>query len=416
MKFTTNNFKSLFIIFVISILIIHIIVYTYCRLTGNKLEFFANTDYNVSPRNRRILMLYTGGTIGMVETKDGNEPKKGFLQEQFKKYIDIQGQSSQISQYDIKSYDPLLDSSNMSINDWNKIIKDINDNYGNYDGFIVIHGTDTLAYTASALSFALQNLGKPVVVTGSQIPLQKLKNDGYDNLLTALILVSQTSIPEVMVVFNNQVFRGNRSKKISSNKIDAFSSPNMPPLGNFGYLTTAKVEWKWTVGPNIDYSKIFNNKQGEFSVQYYNPNREVSVIFLTPGFNFKNVVNHVDSNPNISAVILQTFGIGDGPTGNKEFLDMLKALNDRGILILNISQCIEGHIDTGDYETGKTMKKYRVISGEDMTLEAGYAKLLYLLTKYNNNDMLYSANDTITNMLKTSIRGELSKHPTAFEM
>jgi L-asparaginase len=386
-----------------------------------KWEVNSNDNYNVDAQKRKLLLIYTGGTIGMVESKDGNVPKKGYLQSKLTQFLKTGISSSskeQISDYDIIAYDPLLDSSNMSVKDWNKIIKTINDNYNNYDAFIVIHGTDTLSYTASALSFGFQNLNKPIIVTGSQIPLQKLLNDGWDNLITSLMLASQTDIPEVMVVFDNQVFRGNRSKKISSNKINAFKSPNYPNLGNFGYLTTERTSSnKWSVSPNLNIRKIAGKPRGEMKAILYNEKNEVIVIFLTPGFNPNNIISEIKANPNIRGAILNTFGIGDGPTSSKPFLNMLAELNNHNILILNISQCIEGHIDTGDYETGKTMTKYNLISGNDMTIEAGYAKLLHLMSKYDDsNGELYDNKKNIEKLLVTSMRGELSTEPTSFEM
>lgn len=369
----------------------------------NKKEFFASNT--IDPQKRRILILYTGGTIGMVESKDGNVPKKGFLKQQMDKILSMHKNRKEISPFTIKEYDPLLDSSNMSISNWNKMIGDIRDNYENYDSFIVIHGTDTLSYTASALSFAFENLSKPVIVTGSQIPLEQLKNDGGNNLLASLIVASSSTIPEVMVVFSNKIIRGNRSKKISSNKLDAFKSPNIRNIGNFGY--TAK--------PNYNEQMIRGSTMGLFSAQLYDENKEVMVIYLTPGFNFKNVETIINNNSNIRGVVLMTFGIGDGPTGNDDFLHMLKSLNDKGIIILNISQCIEGHIDTGDYETGSTMVKYKVISGNDMTLEAGYCKLLYLLTKHEHGNLMYSNETIIHNDLVSNLRGELSENSTSFE-
>jgi len=353
----------------------------------------------VSPKHRKILILYTGGTIGMSETTEGKEPLEGYLESQLKEYLKLYPTTDLISKFEIKSYDPLLDSSNMSSKDWNKILRDIKHNYTKYDAFIVIQGTDTLAYTASALSFALQNLNKPVIVTGSQIPLSTIKNDGYNNLLGSLLLASQTNIPEVLVVFDNKILRGNRTKKISSNKIGAFSSPNHEPIGSFGYLTT----------PSLNTNLIHTNTRGVFKVQFYNISTEVIIIYLTPGLNYKNIINLVSSNSNIKGAIINSFGIGDGPTSNTDFLHMLAILNDNNIIILNISQCIEGHIDTGDYETGKTLTKYHVNSGQDMTMEAGYTKLLYLLSKYNNED-------TIINYLTRNLRGELSINPTTIEM
>lgn len=399
-----SNLRKIFLALIICVLIFYAYNYMFRKIKYGS-EFFSSSL--VVPEKRRILILYTGGTIGMVESKDGNVPKKGFLKQQMDKILVMHKNRSEISPFTIKEYDPLLDSSNMSISDWNKMIVDIRNNYEKYDSFIIIHGTDTLAYTASALSFALQGLNKPVIVTGSQIPLEQLKNDGANNLLSSLIVASSSTIPEVMVVFSNKIIRGNRSKKISSNKLDAFESPNLRNIGNFGYAAK----------PNYNNAIIRSagDVNGAFQSQLYDEKKEVLIVFLTPGFNFKNVETMVSSNPNIRGVVLQTFGIGDGPTGNDDFLHMLKTLNDKDIIILNISQCIEGHVDTGDYETGSTLIKYNVISGNDMTLEAGYCKLLYLLTKYESGDQLYSNASLIENDLARDLRGELSEKSTSFE-
>lgn len=399
-----KKLRHFFLMIILIILVFSILHYfNKIRYGLNPRELFSSTL--IQPEKRRILILYTGGTIGMVESDKGNVPKKGYLKQQLDKILSMHKNRREISPFTIKEYNPLLDSSNMSISNWNKMIEDIQNNYDKYDSFIIIHGTDTLSYTASALSFAFDNLSKPVIVTGSQIPLEQLKNDGSNNLLASLIVASSSTIPEVMVVFSNKIIRGNRSKKISSNKLDAFESPNIRNIGNFGYAAK----------PNYNQALIRNSGMGLFSAQLYDVNKEVMVIFLTPGFNFKNIETMVGGNPNIRGVIIQTFGIGDGPTGNEDFLHMLKTLNDKNIVILNISQCIEGHIDTGDYETGSTLLKYKVVSGNDMTLEAGYCKLLYLLTKYENGNLMYSINQLVENDLVKDIRGELSEKSTSFE-
>tara|TARA_Y100000590_G_C15725557_1_gene1015128 strand:- start:1302 stop:1850 length:549 start_codon:yes stop_codon:yes gene_type:complete len=164
--------------------------------------------YKVNPSGRKILMLYVGGTIGMVESKSGYVPKKGYLEKQLNDILKIHPKSKMIAEFHVKEYSPLLDSSNMSLKNWNQIITDIKDNYDKYSAFIVIHGTDTMAYSASAVSFALENLNKPVIFTGSQIPLQRVRNDGQNNLICSLVLASNYSIPAVMIVFAGLILRG----------------------------------------------------------------------------------------------------------------------------------------------------------------------------------------------------------------
>lgn len=372
-----------------------------------------DTLFKVDVKDRRILILYTGGTIGMVETIKGHIPKKGYLQRKLKNYLKTNNSKDShepLSKYDIISLDPLLDSSNIHIKDWNRIISKINKYYHQYSAFIIIHGTDTLAYTASALSFAFENLDKPIIITGSQIPIQNLKNDGWNNLITSLILASQTHIPEVLVVFSDHVLRGNRSKKISANKIDAFESPNYEKLGNFGFLTSKKNPYNWTLEAALLKKENYSSQRNDerFTATFYNENIEVIIIYLTPGFNPENIIHMIGKNRNIKGAILVSFGVGDGPTSDKNFIRMLSVLDKHHIIVLNITQCVSGHIDSNDYETGIMLQKYNVISGNDMTLECGYAKLLYLLSKYRLNN--------IGPLLETSIRGELSPTPTSFEI
>jgi L-asparaginase len=303
-----------------------------------------------------------------------------------------------ISKYDIKEYYELVDSANMSIDIWNMIITDIVNNYNNYDGFIIIHGTDTMSYTASAISFALNNLNKTILITGSHIPIIEKKSDGINNLISSLLLVSNFNIPEVLIVFANQIIRGNRSKKTSSNNCNAFSSPNFNILGEF--CTTSL--------PKIDYSLILKSNNEELSYQLYNTNIYVNILVLTPGFDFINFQNNISNNSNIKGIVINTYGKGNGPTSNKEFIKLLNLINKAEIIMLNISQCIYGVIDTTYYVSGRKMDKNNIINGNDMTLEAGYCKLLYLLQKYNDKLLFKEKYNLIKNELLTNIRGELS--------
>ena len=350
-------------------------------------------DYIVKPQNRKILILYIGGTFGMENTSQKFFINKDIIQEK------IKNNNNFISKYEIKEYDPLIDSSDISIDIWNKIIKDIANNYNNYDGFIIIHGTDTMAYTASALSFALNNLDKTIVITGSQIPITEIKNDAIDNLISSLLLVSNFNIPEVLIVFDNKIIRGNRSKKISSNKINAFASPNFENIGLFDN----------NILPKINYSILLKFNKKEFYYQLYNKDIYVDILIITPGYNFINYQNNIKNNNNIKGIIIQTYGIGNGPASNKDFLNLLKLINEKKIIILSISQCIEGIINTEKYLNGIYIEKYNVINGSDMTLETGYCKLLFLLQKYNNILLFEEKYNLIKKELLMNIKGELTQ-------
>lgn len=351
-------------------------------------------NYKIKNNNRKILILYTGGTIGMVESKQGYVPKKHFLEKKIKDYLHMYPDiaKKRIAKYDIIESSPLLDSSDMTPNDWNKISSSIEKHYNSYGAFIVIHGTDTLAYTSSALSFAFENLTKPIIVTGSQIPLARMRNDGMNNIITSLILASNYDIPEVMVVFNNQILRGNRSVKISSNKLNAFQAPNFPQLGAFGYDKM----------PKIDNSLIRKSNFGITRVHKYNTDYKVIVIWLTPGIDFTIFKNLFHSSSNVRGVILATYGIGDGPVSNHEFIGFLNFLKERDIVVINHSQCLEGKIDSTDYKTGSVLKAQGVNSTVDMTIECSYAKLLFLFSIYGNNT------GTIREAVSNDLRGELN--------
>lgn len=341
-----------------------------------------------SPNDKKILVIYTGGTIGMVNTPDGLKNKPGEGTEQLDKYLSLYPHyRDNIGKYDILSYDPLLDSSNMDPGDWNKMIKTIRDNYSNYDAFLIMHGTDTMAYTASALSFALKGLGKPVVVTGAQEPLAKLRNDGINNLICSLIYCSRSdAMHEVVLIFDNMVFRGNRSKKLSPNKNTAFGSPNFPPVGKFG------IDFEYNIFVNQDtrtpttkYQRLWQYQQGAFEPTLYHKGLNIIVVTLTPGINFDHYTEMVESGDKVNAFVLQTFGIGNGPDGNKSFQHFLHTCNATNIPVYNISQCSQGRVEQGDYATGSFLNKMKVVPGSDMTLEAAFTKACFLASIYPNS-------------------------------
>lgn len=354
-------------------------------LFGNQVVEAASTHGAI---DKKILIIYTGGTIGMVNTPDGlkNEPGKGT--QQLDKYLSLYPKHrDKIGKYEVISYNPLLDSSNMDPGDWNKIVKTIRDNYSNYDSFLIMHGTDTMAYTASALSFALKGLGKPVVITGAQEPLAKLRNDGINNLICSLIYCSRNdAMHEVVLIFDNKVLRGNRSKKLSPNKVNAFGSPNLAPLGKFG------IEFEYNIFVNQDtktpttkYQKLWQYQSSAFEPTLYHKGLNVIVVTLTPGIDFDHYTEMIQNGTHVDSFVLQTFGIGNGPDGNKSFQHFLQACNAANIPVYNISQCSQGRVEQGDYATGSYLNKMQVVSGSDMTLEAAFTKACFLASIYPNS-------------------------------
>jgi L-asparaginase len=199
----------------------------------------------MNPSSKHVYIAYTGGTIGMKKTAEGYVPVPGYLQKQMQRLPELD--SSALPAYTIREYDPLLDSSNMTPDDWLKIADDIASHYDRYDGFVVLHGTDTMAYTASALPFMLQGLQKPVIITGAQIPLCELRNDARDNLITAMLIAADFAIPEVCLCFGSKLLRGNRAIKVDADGFDAFDSPNFPALGTVGI--EIKINWDLVLPP-----------------------------------------------------------------------------------------------------------------------------------------------------------------------
>lgn len=269
-------------------------------------------------------------------------------------------------EYKIKEYDPLLDSSNMNLTEWNRIGTDIANEYEKYDAFVIFHGTDTMAYTASALSFMLENLAKPVIVTGSQIPLSEARNDAIDNIITSLWLCTQDTIREVCIYFNQRLLRGNRTQKISAQCFNAFDSPNYPHLAEIGI----------TIELHKKLMLPFPKKK--FRLQLLSE-QFIANFRLFPGFSI-DVLEYVLKQP-LKALILETYGAGNAQNNNEYFLNLLKEACDLGVVIVNCSQCQQGYVEMNRYATGYALKQAGLVSGHDMTPEAVHCKLLYLFSK-----------------------------------
>lgn len=313
---------------------------------------------------KRILILNTGGTISCIKSDQGYTPVAGYVQNLLATLPALL--HADMPEFVILEYAQLLDSSNITVADWNRMASDIAREYPHFDGFIIFHGTDTMAYTASALSFMLENLAKPVIITGSQIPLAEVRNDAIDNVMTSLWLCAHRPLPEVCIYFNQQLLRGNRARKISAQKFHAFESPNFPHLANIGIHITL----------NDNY--ILKKPRKPFHLQTLSP-RYIANFRLFPGFKL-DVLEFILNQP-IEALILETYGAGNAQNNDPRFLSLLKQASNRGIIIINSTQCQQGYVEMNQYATGHTLKKAGLVSGHDMTPEATHCKLLYLLNK-----------------------------------
>ena len=290
------------------------------------------------------------------------------------------------------SFDPVKDSSNIDPGVWTKMAEIIEEGYSHFDGFVILHGTDTMAYSASALSFMLENLRKPVIFTGSQLPIGLLRTDGRDNLITAIEIAAARgnngpAVPEVCIYFDNKLTRGNRTTKMSAEHFDAFSSPNYPPLAEVGL-----------------HLKYFNNliryiPDDQKLTVHKSFDNNVAILKLFPGIN-RNLVQAIINTEGLRGLIVETFGSGNAPTYNW-FLDDLRNFIEKGGIILNVTQCHGGSVEMGLYETSRQMLSAGVVSGKDITSEASVTKLMHLLGRYQSKEQVVGS-------LKISLAGEIS--------
>ncbi|EDV91958.1 L-asparaginase [Drosophila grimshawi] len=362
-------------------------------------------------KEARVRVIYTGGTIGMMRNeRNVLAPIPKALVRLIRKYPNIhdeeyaqrrfgagasmaplvlpyvQGEERRVL-YQVTEYEPLLDSSNMTMHDWARIANDIHQSYEFFDGFVVLHGTDTLSYTASALSFMLENLGKTVIITGSQLPIFETRTDGKDNFTSALIIAGNYVIPEVCIFFGNKLLRGNRTVKFSSNSLDAFNSPNVPPLAKIG------------INVNVDYRLIFRPCSVERFGVHLHMDENVGLLRIFPSISLATFCAFLA--PPMKGVVLQSFGSGNMPSNRTDLIDELKAAAERGVLIINCTQCPNGSV-AEIYHTGKVLFDVGVIPGYDMTPEAALTKLSYVIGKTD-----WSL-EVKKQMMQSNLRGELT--------
>lgn len=335
--------------------------------------------------HNRVLIVYTGGTIGMVQDEHGS--LHPFALDRI--YDAVPQLHACCYDIDSVTLDPIIDSSDMKPSMWVDIANIIERAYDRYDGFVVLHGTDTMAYTASALSFMFKNLSKPIVLTGSQLPLGMLRSDGRENIISALELASarEAVIPEVCIFFENHLYRGNRSTKLNAENFDAFGSYNYPSLAKVGINIRFKEHLFLPMpADRLSVRKRFDTR--------------VAVLKLFPGIG-PEVVNAVLQAPDLQGVVIETYGSGNAPT-DAWFIDALDKAIRRGIIVLNVTQCKAGAVKMRQYAASCDMDRIGVIGGADITIEAAITKMMCLLGEYPNDK------EHVKLRLGQSLRGEMT--------
>ena len=334
---------------------------------------------------KKVCIIYTGGTIGMVETARGFAPQSGYLRRVLNSLSELC--SASMPAWELIEFEKLYDSSDISVHEWNHIARVIKENYEAYDGFVVLHGTDTMAYTASALSFMLEGLGKPVVLTGAQIPIGQLRSDARENLITSVLIAGEGKCPEVSLFFGGKLLRGCRATKVSADELEAFASPNCPALADAGIT--------------VRYHEPFLRPAGEaLHVVELSDDLPIAVLKIFPGIQFRLFEGIMTDQ--LKGLVLEAFGVGNVPQYEKSMLPLLRRAAGNGTVIIVCTQCLRGSVQLGTYEASSSLKEAGALSGFDMTVEAAVTKLRYLFAK--GCDMA-----TVRTLMETDLRGELTK-------
>ncbi len=362
----------------------------YFYLVNLQHKLFQTQITDKMAKTPHILLIYTGGTIGMVKDFKTGVLKPFNFDKLIKHIPEINHLDCTVDSF---SFDTPIDSSDMNQEEWILLVEIIEKNYDKYDGFVVLHGSDTMSYTASAISFMLENLGKPVIFTGSQLPIGDLRTDAKENLITSIEIASAQKnekplITEVCLYFEYKLYRANRTTKINAEHFEAFTSPNYPPLAVSG------------VHLKFNHHLFFKKENAAPLKVRKNLENNIVILKIFPGIT-KEIVQNILRIQDLKGVVLETYGSGNAPT-KKWFVNLLKDAVEKGVYIVNVTQCVAGSVIMGQYETSVELEKIGIISGNDITTESALAKLMYLLGEN-------IPKNEFKKVFESQLRGEMSE-------